>query len=119
MRTALASIVLFFTVSAYAQLGEWRELTSWSGGGNTTTEQFTVRSSFWRIRYSTTGTGNFTIRVFDADSREFTFAPVNVHAEGPTSGLAHLNTEDDGPSFYLEIVTTGPGWNVAIEDQNE
>lgn len=81
---------------------------SFSGNTNTNTAAFTISSTPKNVTYSHAGTGNFIVRLINADTNEYEELLVNTLGAVNSSTLIYVKGR-----FYLDITANG-AWAVNI-----
>jgi hypothetical protein len=102
---------------AQSQEGGWVVVKDWSGGpGTMNTEEFTVPSDTWRIRYTTTSDERFgfmDIVLRDSTGQQVTAAyGLQSNDPGVKSGLVPVRKSG---AFKLQISSYGVDWRIAAE----
>ena len=98
------------------QIG-WSPIESWSGHGNTQTQEFDVSSGLFRIKWTTTNEqvpGRGTLHVFAYSSVSGRPIADAIDAHGVGSGIAYVR--DDPRPFYLVVESSGLDWKLTAEE---
>lgn len=109
------SIVLLLLISTLAFGAEWKDIASWSGSGQKTTESFTVTKDEWRLQWKTTdeafkGAGIFQVYVYDSAGTLVSSA--NQQGLGVDTSYVHKRGK-----FYLTINSANIKWTVAVQEE--
>jgi hypothetical protein len=94
----------------------WRQIGSWSGGGNRQTESFELSMTAMRLRWQTTretspGAGRLTVTLHSAVSGR----PLQTIVEARGVGSAVVNVADEPRWCHFVIEAANVDWQMTLE----
>jgi hypothetical protein len=103
-------IILAFALVATPDLADWTKVKEWTGSSTKDTEIFQMNSAEWRVNWTSSSDGQFSIIVYDDTGKTITVAANTLKAGSDTS-YVHSRGR-----FYLKITAAYTRYSVSVED---
>jgi len=103
--------------AAPREVGSWRAIGSWSGGGDMQTESFTSDTGSLRVRWQTShevrpGDGTFRVTLHSAISGR----PLAQVVDHRGAGTQTSYVSEDPRVFYVVVDSAGVDWSFTIDE---